>query len=92
MSEKVKTKVIELLYSWTMALPEEAKIKDACHMLKRQGMYLPSLRLKVTLEDWEDNDDDEKGMFEVPKLIVFPLPKRVGHLLPEQGSSGVMVN
>ncbi|XP_025219626.1 ADP-ribosylation factor-binding protein GGA3 isoform X2 [Theropithecus gelada] len=37
-SEKVKTKVIELLYSWTMALPEEAKIKDAYHMLKRQGI------------------------------------------------------
>nr|BAH14238.1 unnamed protein product [Homo sapiens] len=36
-SEKVKTKVIELLYSWTMALPEEAKIKDAYHMLKRQA-------------------------------------------------------
>uniref|UniRef100_A0A2K6H064 Golgi associated, gamma adaptin ear containing, ARF binding protein 3 n=1 Tax=Propithecus coquereli TaxID=379532 RepID=A0A2K6H064_PROCO len=37
-SEKVKTKVIELLYSWTTALPEEAKIKDAYHMLKRQGI------------------------------------------------------
>ncbi|XP_066090098.1 ADP-ribosylation factor-binding protein GGA3 isoform X2 [Saccopteryx bilineata] len=37
-SEKVKTKVIELLYSWTLALPEELKIKDAYHMLKRQGI------------------------------------------------------
>uniref|UniRef100_A0A2I3G7F9 Golgi associated, gamma adaptin ear containing, ARF binding protein 3 n=1 Tax=Nomascus leucogenys TaxID=61853 RepID=A0A2I3G7F9_NOMLE len=37
-SVKVKTKVIELLYSWTVALPEEAKIKDAYHMLKRQGI------------------------------------------------------
>ncbi|XP_006145887.1 ADP-ribosylation factor-binding protein GGA3 isoform X1 [Tupaia chinensis] len=37
-SEKVKTKIIELLYSWTVALPEEAKIKDAYHMLKRQGI------------------------------------------------------
>ncbi|XP_004394404.1 PREDICTED: ADP-ribosylation factor-binding protein GGA3 isoform X2 [Odobenus rosmarus divergens] len=37
-SEKVKTKVIELLYSWTLALPEETKIKDAYHMLKRQGI------------------------------------------------------
>ncbi|EHB10781.1 ADP-ribosylation factor-binding protein GGA3 [Heterocephalus glaber] len=37
-SDKVKTKVIELLYSWTVALPEEAKIKDAYHMLKRQGI------------------------------------------------------
>ncbi|KAI5931466.1 ADP-ribosylation factor-binding protein GGA3 [Manis javanica] len=37
-SEKVKTKVIELLFSWTLALPEESKIKDAYHMLKRQGI------------------------------------------------------
>ncbi|XP_007507920.1 ADP-ribosylation factor-binding protein GGA3 isoform X9 [Monodelphis domestica] len=37
-SEKVKTKVIELLYSWTVALPEESKIKDAYQMLKRQGI------------------------------------------------------
>lgn len=36
----MKTKVIELLYSWTLALPEESKIKDAYHMLKRQGMRM----------------------------------------------------
>lgn len=34
----MKTKIIELLYSWTLALPEESKIKDAYHMLKRQGI------------------------------------------------------
>ncbi|XP_031454480.1 ADP-ribosylation factor-binding protein GGA3 isoform X2 [Phasianus colchicus] len=39
-SEKVKTKVIELLYSWTVALPEEYKIKDAYYMLKRQGIVM----------------------------------------------------
>ncbi|KAM6240536.1 ADP-ribosylation factor-binding protein GGA3 isoform 2-T2 [Spheniscus humboldti] len=39
-SEKVKTKVIELLYSWTVALPEESKIKDAYYMLKRQGIIM----------------------------------------------------
>ncbi|XP_015735760.1 ADP-ribosylation factor-binding protein GGA3 isoform X1 [Coturnix japonica] len=39
-SEKVKTKVIELLYSWTVALPEEHKIKDAYYMLKRQGIVM----------------------------------------------------
>lgn len=37
-SERVRTKVIELLFSWTLALPEESKIKDAYHMLKRQGL------------------------------------------------------
>lgn len=50
MSEKVKTKVIELLYSWTMALPEEAKIKDAYHMLKRQGTCLPAHSLQAALK------------------------------------------
>ncbi|XP_038597868.1 ADP-ribosylation factor-binding protein GGA3 [Tachyglossus aculeatus] len=39
-SEKVKAKVIELLFSWTVALPEESKIKDAYQMLKRQGIVL----------------------------------------------------
>ncbi|XP_073444122.1 ADP-ribosylation factor-binding protein GGA3 [Dendrobates tinctorius] len=39
-SEKVKSKVVGLLYSWTVALPEENKIKDAYQMLKRQGIVL----------------------------------------------------
>lgn len=37
MSEKVKTKVIEVLYSWTVSLPDEAKICEAYQMLKSQG-------------------------------------------------------
>lgn len=37
MSERVKTKVIEMLYSWTTSLPEEAKISEAYQMLKAQG-------------------------------------------------------
>lgn len=36
-SEKVKTKVIEMLYSWTVSLPDEAKICEAYQMLKSQG-------------------------------------------------------
>ncbi|XP_069728831.1 ADP-ribosylation factor-binding protein GGA3 isoform X1 [Phaenicophaeus curvirostris] len=50
-SEKVKTKVIELLYSWTVALPEESKIKDAYYMLKRQGivMFDPAIPADRTL-------------------------------------------
>uniref|UniRef100_A0A3Q1F0W5 VHS domain-containing protein n=1 Tax=Acanthochromis polyacanthus TaxID=80966 RepID=A0A3Q1F0W5_9TELE len=36
-SEKVKKKVIELLYSWTVSLPDEAKICEAYQMLKSQG-------------------------------------------------------
>ncbi|XP_062058855.1 ADP-ribosylation factor-binding protein GGA1 isoform X1 [Lepus europaeus] len=37
-SEKVKGKVLELLYSWTVGLPEEAKIAEAYQMLKKQGI------------------------------------------------------
>ncbi|CAF94025.1 unnamed protein product, partial [Tetraodon nigroviridis] len=36
-SERVKTKVITMLYSWTVSLPDEAKISEAYHMLKLQG-------------------------------------------------------
>lgn len=35
--EAVKKKVLELIYSWTVALPDEAKISDAYQMLKKQG-------------------------------------------------------
>ncbi|CAF3310001.1 unnamed protein product [Rotaria socialis] len=37
-SEKVKKKVIELLYSWTQSLPSETKINEAYQMLKRQSI------------------------------------------------------
>lgn len=36
-SEKVKNKVIEMLFSWTVSLPDEAKICEAYQMLKSQG-------------------------------------------------------
>ncbi|XP_059509763.1 ADP-ribosylation factor-binding protein GGA3 isoform X2 [Stegostoma tigrinum] len=50
-SEKVKTKVIELLYSWTVALPEEIKIQDAYQMLKKQGVlqHDPQIPVDKTL-------------------------------------------
>nr|XP_020466667.1 ADP-ribosylation factor-binding protein GGA3 isoform X2 [Monopterus albus] len=50
-SEKVKTKVIEMLYSWTVSLPDEAKICEAYQMLKAQGVVLadPEIPLDATL-------------------------------------------
>nr|XP_046187073.1 ADP-ribosylation factor-binding protein GGA1-like [Oncorhynchus gorbuscha] len=36
--EPVKKKVLELIYSWTLGLPDEAKIADAYQMLKKQGI------------------------------------------------------
>ncbi|KAL7825909.1 hypothetical protein SRHO_G00336470 [Serrasalmus rhombeus] len=36
--EPVKKKVLEMMYSWTVGLPEETKISDAYQMLKKQGI------------------------------------------------------
>ncbi|KAM6914467.1 ADP-ribosylation factor-binding protein GGA1-like isoform 2-T2 [Lycodopsis pacificus] len=36
--EPVKQKVLELIFSWTLGLPDEAKISDAYQMLKKQGI------------------------------------------------------
>ncbi|XP_030637426.1 ADP-ribosylation factor-binding protein GGA1 isoform X2 [Chanos chanos] len=36
--EAVKKKVLEVMYSWTVSLPEETKISDAYQMLKKQGI------------------------------------------------------
>lgn len=36
--ELVKKKVIEIMYSWTIMLPDEAKISEAYQMLKKQGI------------------------------------------------------
>ncbi|KAM5148992.1 ADP-ribosylation factor-binding protein GGA1 [Mantella aurantiaca] len=67
--EKVKQKILELLYSWTLGLPNEVKITEAYQMLKKQGilkedpilpaeamMPLPPPRPKNAIFD-----DDEKS-------------------------------
>ncbi|CAJ1053602.1 ADP-ribosylation factor-binding protein GGA3a [Xyrichtys novacula] len=50
-SERVKTKVIEMLYTWTVSLPNEAKICEAYQMLKSQGIVSddPEIALDATL-------------------------------------------
>ncbi|XP_014331622.1 ADP-ribosylation factor-binding protein GGA3 [Xiphophorus maculatus] len=50
-SDKVKTKVIEMLYTWTVSLPDEAKICEAYQMLKSQGIVVvdPEVSLNATL-------------------------------------------
>ncbi|NXA04072.1 GGA2 protein, partial [Sapayoa aenigma] len=37
-SEKVKFRVTEVIFSWTVWFPQEVKIRDAYHMLKKQGI------------------------------------------------------
>ncbi|XP_067228827.1 ADP-ribosylation factor-binding protein GGA3a isoform X2 [Chanodichthys erythropterus] len=46
-SERVKTKVIELLYSWSVALPDEAKITEAYQMLKKQGAFITNINICI---------------------------------------------
>ncbi|XP_051996922.1 ADP-ribosylation factor-binding protein GGA1 [Xyrauchen texanus] len=36
--QPVKKKVLEMMYSWSVSLPEETKISDAYQMLKKQGI------------------------------------------------------
>ncbi|KAI1886734.1 hypothetical protein AGOR_G00198860 [Albula goreensis] len=36
--EQVKNKVLEVMYSWAVGLPDETKISDAYQMLKKQGI------------------------------------------------------
>ncbi|KAI3352279.1 hypothetical protein L3Q82_005254 [Scortum barcoo] len=36
--EAVKKKVLEMVYSWTVRLPDETKVADAYQMLKKQGI------------------------------------------------------
>ncbi|BES97758.1 GAT domain [Nesidiocoris tenuis] len=36
--ESVRRRVLELMYSWTLFYPKEAKIKEAYEMLKKQGV------------------------------------------------------
>ncbi|XP_074960652.1 ADP-ribosylation factor-binding protein GGA2 isoform X1 [Phalacrocorax aristotelis] len=37
-SEKVKSRVTEVIFSWTIWFPQEVKIRDAYQMLKKQGI------------------------------------------------------
>ncbi|XP_016422875.1 ADP-ribosylation factor-binding protein GGA3-like [Sinocyclocheilus rhinocerous] len=50
-SDKVKNKIIEMLYSWTVVFPNEAKIADVYQTLKRQGLVMsdPELTVDKTL-------------------------------------------
>ncbi len=51
-SDKVKNKIIEMLYSWTVAFPNEAKIADAYQTLKRQGEMLRASFLWSVMSGW----------------------------------------
>ncbi|KAM8777400.1 ADP-ribosylation factor-binding protein GGA2 [Rhynchonycteris naso] len=46
-TERVKGRVIEVLFSWTVWFPEDIKIRDAYQMLKKQGIIKQDPKLPV---------------------------------------------
>uniref|UniRef100_UPI00358F7CFB ADP-ribosylation factor-binding protein GGA1-like n=1 Tax=Myxine glutinosa TaxID=7769 RepID=UPI00358F7CFB len=53
---KVKNKIVELMYSWTVGISNETKIQDAYKMLKRQGVIQQDPKLP----------NDNQGYFAPP--------------------------
>jgi ADP-ribosylation factor-binding protein GGA len=68
-SEKVKKKVIELMFSWTQSLPTEVKINEAYQMLKRQSIVTedPNYLMKSSISPISQrtksifDEDEEKS-------------------------------
>uniref|UniRef100_A0AAY4ACQ5 Uncharacterized protein n=1 Tax=Denticeps clupeoides TaxID=299321 RepID=A0AAY4ACQ5_9TELE len=80
--EPVKKKVLEVMYSWTVWLPEETKISDAYQMLKKQGIVKqdpvlpddkplppPPPRPKNAIFEDEEKSKDQKRMEKVSKRV-----------------------
>lgn len=66
----MKKKVLEMLYFWTVTLPEETKIADAYCMLKKQGEALQKLKITnflslhvALLSPWRHADICECGVY-----------------------------
>ncbi|XP_061589153.1 ADP-ribosylation factor-binding protein GGA3-like [Cololabis saira] len=82
-SEKVKRKVIEMLFTWTVSLPDEAKICEAYQMLKSQGIVLadPEVSADAALipppSPRPDNPvfDDEKKSVKLAELLKSKKPE-----------------
>ncbi|KAM6096582.1 ADP-ribosylation factor-binding protein GGA1 isoform 2-T3 [Chlamydotis macqueenii] len=80
--EKVKSKILELMYSWTLGLPHEVKISEAYQMLKKQGIVKcdpklpddapfppPPPRPKNIIFDDEEKSKDQKRMEKISKRV-----------------------
>ncbi|KAL6110200.1 gga3 [Pungitius sinensis] len=82
-SEGVKTKVIEMLYSWTVSLPDEAKVVEAYQMLKSQGIVSsdPEVPLDATFipspspQPKNPVFDDEKKSKRLAELLKSKKPE-----------------
>lgn len=69
-TDKVKGRVIEVLFSWTVWFPEDIKIRDAYQMLRKQGIIkqdpkLPADRILPPPSPWPRSSifdaDEEKS-------------------------------
>ncbi|MGH0160509.1 UNVERIFIED_CONTAM: hypothetical protein FKN15_039543 [Acipenser sinensis] len=73
-TEKVKSRLEQTLYSWTVWLPEDVKIKEAYHMLKKQGIIKKDPKLPEntlwpppcprTGSSVFDEEDKSKGLYD----------------------------
>ncbi|KFP73580.1 ADP-ribosylation factor-binding protein GGA2, partial [Acanthisitta chloris] len=82
-SEKVKLRVTEVLFSWTVWFPQEVKIRDAYQMLKKQGIVkedpkLPEDKILPPPSPRPQNsifDTDEEKSKLLAKLLKSSHPK-----------------
>uniref|UniRef100_W5M8Y4 Golgi associated, gamma adaptin ear containing, ARF binding protein 2 n=1 Tax=Lepisosteus oculatus TaxID=7918 RepID=W5M8Y4_LEPOC len=81
-AENVKSRVAEVLYGWTVWLPDEVKMKEAYHMLKKQGIIKkdPKLPDKIVMpppapraQDSVFDDEDKSKLLE--KLLTSKQPE-----------------
>uniref|UniRef100_A0A8C4NMX5 Uncharacterized protein n=1 Tax=Eptatretus burgeri TaxID=7764 RepID=A0A8C4NMX5_EPTBU len=73
---KVKNKIVELMYSWTVGIANETKIQDAYKMLKRQGVIQQDPKLP----------DDNQGYFLPPP----PPPRPSNPLFEDEEKSKLL--
>ncbi|XP_040829139.1 ADP-ribosylation factor-binding protein GGA2 [Ochotona curzoniae] len=82
-TEKVKGRVIEILFSWTVWFPEDIKIRDAYQMLKKQGIIkqdpkLPVDKILPPPSPWPKSsifDDDEEKSKLLTRLLKSSHPE-----------------
>ncbi|XP_041346261.1 ADP-ribosylation factor-binding protein GGA2 isoform X2 [Pyrgilauda ruficollis] len=82
-SEKVKSRVTEVIFSWTVWFPQEVKIQDAYQMLKKQGIVkedpkLPEDKILPPPSPRPQNsifDTDEEKSKELARLLKSSHPE-----------------
>ncbi|CAF3803132.1 unnamed protein product [Rotaria sp. Silwood1] len=89
-SEKVKKKVIELLYTWTQSLPNEVKINEAYQMLKQKSKTLQRLLKSRKPEDLEQANALIKSLVKKDEEKIEKLSNRAIELEKVQNNIRVL--